>query len=64
MSAIKVDDTIERRYHAGPNEPCVWLPVKVTHTWRDALYYGTFYVLLRDEGVTWRRVPTDKDETK
>lgn len=61
---ISVGDVIERRYHATVESPSVWLPVKVTHVWRDALYYGTFYVLLRDEGVTWRRVPVAEDETK
>lgn len=64
MTTIKTGDVIERRYHSDASTPSVWLPVEVTHVWRDALYYGTFYVLLRDEGVTWRRVPDDKDETK
>ena len=67
MRTIKVGYTIERRYHSGPNEQCVWLPVRVTYVWRDALYYGDCYVLLRDEGVTWRRVAArvdDEDETK
>lgn len=52
---IKPGDAIERRYWDTQSGHTYWQRYEVTKIWRDAIYLGSIFVLMRDEGVTWRR---------